>query len=247
MAADLVGKVALVTGAAHGIGAALAERLAGRGASVVIADVDVVAAEEVASAVGGLAVRCDVSSPADNEAAVAAAVERFGGLDLAVLNAGVVTGCGLGDDFDPQRYGRVRSVNLDGPVLGLHAVWPALRARGGGDVIVTSSMAALAPMADDPLYAATKAGVLALVRALAPTWAAAGVRLNAVCPSFAETALVEDHREVIAAMGLPLLSVDAVADAFEAVLATGRSGEAWMVIPGRAPEPFRFGGVPGPR
>ncbi|HEX6920525.1 MAG TPA: SDR family oxidoreductase, partial [Actinomycetes bacterium] len=172
MAADLVGKVVLVTGAAHGIGAALAERLAGRGASVVVADVDVVAAEEVASAVGGLAVRCDVSSPADNEAAVTAAVERLGGLDLAVLNAGVATGCGLGDDFDPQRYDRVRSVNLDGPVLGLHAVWPALRARGGGDVIVTSSMAALAPMADDPLYAATKAGVLALVRALAPTWAA---------------------------------------------------------------------------
>jgi NAD(P)-dependent dehydrogenase (short-subunit alcohol dehydrogenase family) len=239
--------VALVTGGARGIGAALVRRLAARGASVVVADLDLDAARAVADAVSGAAVRCDVSSAEDNAAAVAAAVELFGGLDLAVLNAGVTGGVSVGDDFDLARYRRLIGANLDGPVFGLHAAHRELRARGGGDVVVTASMAALAPVPQDPLYAASKAAVAALVRSVAPVWAADGIRVNALCPSYTDTDLVAGHHAEIAAQGLPLLTVEDVADAFERVLDAGQSGEAWMVVPGREPAPFRFGGVPGPR
>lgn len=238
--------VALVTGGANGIGAAVVRRLAGRGASVVVADLDLAAAETVAAAVGGVAVRCDVSSLEDNLVAVAVALETFGSLDVAVLNAGVSAGCSLGDDFDLARYRRLIGANLDGPVLGLHAVWPTMRERGG-DVIVTASMAALAPVPVEPLYAASKSAVTALVRSLAPSWATAGVRLNAVCPSFTDTAIIEGFRTTIDELAIPLLDVEQVADAFEQVLATGRAGESWMVVPGRDVQPYRFRGVPGPR
>jgi NAD(P)-dependent dehydrogenase (short-subunit alcohol dehydrogenase family) len=147
------GRVALVTGGGNGIGAAVVRRLAAGGASVVVADLDLAAAETVAATVGGLAVRCDVSSLEDNLAAVAAALETFGGLDIAVLNAGVSAGCTVGDDFDLAHYRRLIGANVDGPVFGLHAAWPAMRERGG-DVIVTSSMAALAAVPVDALYGA---------------------------------------------------------------------------------------------
>jgi NAD(P)-dependent dehydrogenase (short-subunit alcohol dehydrogenase family) len=240
------GRVALVTGGANGIGAAVVHRLAGRGASVVVADLDLAAAENLAAAVGGLAVRCDVSSLDDNLAAVAVALETFGSLDVAVLNAGVSAGCTLGDDFDLARYRRLIGANLDGPVLGLHAIWPAMRERGG-DVIVTASMAALAAVPVEPLYAASKSAVTALVRSLAPSWESAGIRLNAVCPSFTDTAIIEGFRATIEELGIPLLEVEQVADAFEQVLATGRTGESWMVVPGRDVQPYRFRGVPGAR
>lgn len=239
-------RVALVTGGANGIGAAVVRRLAGRGASVVVADLDLSAAQTVAAAVGGVAVRCDVSSLDDNLAAVAAALDTFGGLDVAVLNAGVSAGCSLGDDFDLARYRRLIGANFDGPVLGLHAVWPAMRERGG-DVVVTASMAALAVVPVEALYAASKAAVTALVRSVAPAWASAGVRVNAVCPSFTDTAIIEGFRATIDELGIPLLDVEQVADAFEQVLATGRTGESWMVVPGRDVQPYRFRGVPGAR
>jgi NAD(P)-dependent dehydrogenase (short-subunit alcohol dehydrogenase family) len=238
--------VALVTGGANGIGAAVVRRLAARGASVVIADLDLAGAETVAAAVGGVAVRCDVSSLDDNLAAVALAVDTFGRLDIAVLNAGVSAGCSLGDDFDLARYRRLIGANLDGPVLGLHAVWPAMREHGG-DVIVTASMAALAAVPIEALYAASKSAVTALVRSVAPSWASAGVRVNAVCPSFTDTAIIEGFRATIDELAIPLLDVEQVADAFEQVLATGRSGESWMVVPGREVQPYRFRGVPGAR
>ena len=240
------GRVALVTGGAHGIGGAVVRRLAAGGASVVVADVDLSGAEAVAATVGGVAVRCDVSSLEDNVAAVALAVEAFGGLDIAVLNAGVSAGCSVGDDFDLARYRRLIGANLDGPVLGMHAVWPAMRGRGG-DVIVTASMAALAAVPADALYGASKSAVTALVRSVAPTWAASGVRLNAVCPSFTDTAIIEVFRETIDELGIPLLDVEQVADAFEQVLAARRTGESWMVVPGRDVQPYRFRGVPGAR
>lgn len=240
-------RVALVTGGANGIGAAVSRRLASRGASVVVADLDLAAAAAVAKELGGVAVRCDVSSLEDNMAAVQAALDRFGGLDIAVLNAGVSSGCSVGDDFDLVRYRRVMGANLDGVALGLHAVWPAMRARGGGDVVATASMAALTAVPEDPLYAASKAAVSALVRSVAPTWEKAGIRVNAVCPSFTETAIIEGFRSVIAKLRMPLLDVEDVADAFEQVLDSGRTGESWMVVPGRGTEPYRFGGVPRAR
>jgi NAD(P)-dependent dehydrogenase (short-subunit alcohol dehydrogenase family) len=241
------GSVALVTGGAHGIGAAVARRLAGLGARVVVADVDADAGVAVAEETGGRYVRCDVRVLADNEHAVATAVREHGRLDIVALNAGVITGFGLGDDFDPERYRRAMAINLDGVVYGAHAALPALRAAGGGDIIATASLAALAPQPLEPIYSANKAAVVALVRALGPAWAAEGVRVNALCPGYADTAIVDTLRDMLSASGVPLLDVQTVVDAFVTVLTGGRTGECWYVQPGRPSEPFRFPNVPGIR
>ncbi len=189
------GKVALITGGAGGIGAAVARRLAGQGASLVLADVDVEGGSAVAKELDGVFVHCDVREPADSEAAVAAAVDRFGGLDLAFLNAGIATGCGVGEDFDLGAYRRAMAINLDGVMYGAHAALPALKARGGGDIVATASMAGLTAMPLDPIYGANKAAVVGLVRALGPAWEPEGVRVNALCPSFADTAILDPLRE----------------------------------------------------
>jgi len=241
------GAVALVTGAARGIGAGIARRLAGLGTRVVLADLDTAAGSALASELGGLFVPCDVGRPADSERAVAEAVRAYGGLDLVALNAGVSTGFGLGDDFDPDRYRRVMAINLDGVVYGAHAARPALAARGGGDIVATASLAALAPMPQDPVYSANKAAVVALVRALGAAWAPDRVRVNALCPGYADTAIVDPLRADLTGAGIPLLDVGDVVDVFFAVLAAGGTGEAWYVQPGRVGEPFRFPRVPGIR
>jgi NAD(P)-dependent dehydrogenase (short-subunit alcohol dehydrogenase family) len=241
------GRIALITGAAHGIGAALARRLAGLGARVVLADVDTAAGAELAGELGAIFVRCDVGQPADSAHAVAAAVDAYGGLDLVALNAGVLGSCTVGDDFDPVRYRRDMAINLDGVVYGAHAARPALLARGGGDIVATASLAALAPQPLDPIYSANKAAVVALVRALGPAWKTEGVRVNAICPGYADTALLDPLRPQLGDAGVPLLRTDDVVDAFLTVLAGGGTGECWYVQPGRSPEPFRFPRVPGIR
>lgn len=239
--------VALVTGGAHGIGAGIARRLAGLGARVVVADVDTAAGSALAAELGGVFVPCDVGRFADSGHAVAEAVRAYGGLDIVALNAGVTTGFGVGEDFDPERYRRVMSINLDGVVYGAHAARPALLARGGGDIVATASLAAFAPTPQEPVYAANKAGVVGLVRALGPAWAGDGIRVNALCPAYADTAIVDPFRSALVDRGIPLLDVDDVVDAFVAILAAHRAGECWYVQPGRPAEPFRFPHVPGPR
>ncbi|SHN01571.1 SDR family oxidoreductase [Cryptosporangium aurantiacum] len=240
-------KAAWVTGGASGIGAAVSRRLASQGYQVLVTDVDVAGGEKVAAEVGGVFRRCDVREPSDSVAAVSAAVDTFGGLDLAFLNAGVATGFGLEDGFSPEAYRRVMSINLDGVVYGAHAAIPALKARGGGDIIATASLAGLTAVPFDPIYGANKAAVVGLVRALGPLYAPQGIRVNALCPSFAETAIIENVRDVLVGSGVPLLEVSDVVAAFDAILAGEGTGEAWYVQVGRPAEPFAFRNVPGPR
>ena len=244
---SLRGAVALVTGAANGIGAGAATRLAGLGAKVVLADVDDTAGRDLAGSLGGLYVHCDVAELADNRAAVAAAIAHFGGLDLVHLNAGVAGGCGVGEDFDLPGYRRAMGTNVDGVVFGVHAALPALRRRGGGTIVVTASLAGLMPVPPEPLYGAGKHAVVGLVRSLGPTLAEEGIRINALCPGFADTALVEGIREWVDAVGAPLLSVADVVDAFMSVVESDGAGQCWFVQPGRPSEPFAFRNVPGPR
>ncbi|HEV7934629.1 MAG TPA: SDR family NAD(P)-dependent oxidoreductase [Actinomadura sp.] len=241
------GKVALITGGARGIGAAVARRLTGLGARVVIADVDTGRGAALAGELGGVFTRCDVREPADSEAAVARAVEEFGGLDLAFLNAGVGSGCGFGDDFDLAAYRRAMAINLDGVVFGVQAALPVLRARGGGDIIATASMAGLTATPFDPIYGANKAAVVGLVRALGPAIEPDRIRINALCPSFADTDILTPLKDHLVRTGFPILTVDTVVDAFMGVLTSEDTGQCWHVVPGRPSEPFRFRGVPGPR
>jgi NAD(P)-dependent dehydrogenase (short-subunit alcohol dehydrogenase family) len=239
--------VALITGGASGIGAAVARKLAARGSAVVVADVDTAGGEAVAAEVGGAFVHCDVRDLAANRAAVAAAVERFGGLDLAFLNAGIPTGTMPGPDFDLEAYRRAMAVNLDGVVFGVTAAIPALRERGGGDIVATASLAGLTAVPFDPIYAANKHGVVGLVRGLGPVHEPEGIRVNAVCPSFAETPIIDGLREALTAGNVPILTADDVADTVLAILDAKSAGECWYVQVGRTSEPFAFRNVPGAR
>ncbi|HEX3708008.1 MAG TPA: SDR family NAD(P)-dependent oxidoreductase [Mycobacteriales bacterium] len=243
----LAGKVAWITGGAQGFGAAAARRLAGHGVSVVVSDVKRDAGEAVAAEIGGAFVGCDVTSFEECQAAVAAVLERHGRLDIAFLNAGISTGCGVGDDFDPVLYRRAMGVNIDGVVYGAHAAFAALRDNGGGDLVATASLAGLTGAAFDPVYGANKHAVVGLVRAIGEDWPGQGVRVNAICPGFADTEIVNEIRGMLAESGIPLIKVEAVVDAFMAALTSGRSAECWYIQPGRTPEPFRFRGIPGPR
>lgn len=253
---EFEGQVALVTGGAAGIGAGVARALAAAGATVVVADVDAERGQAVAGEVGGTFVRCDVRDPADSVAAVQVAVDRYGGLDLVALNAGIAGGLGFGGDgfgeggFDLARYRMVTGINLDGVVFGVQAALPALAARGGprpAQIIATASLAGLTGVPFDPVYAATKHAVVGLVRSLGPALAARRVRVNAVCPSFARTAIIGPIEAMLAEQGVPLLEVSDVVEAVLAIAAGEGTGEAWYVVPGRPAEPFRFRGVPGPR
>jgi len=243
----LEGRVALVTGAAGGLGRATVRALAAEGAVVVAADIDEAGARAVAAEAGGHAFACDVSDLGANRAAVAFAVEQCGGLDLVHLNAGVGSGCGVDGDFDLALYRRAMGVNLDGVVFGTHAALPALRARGGGAIVATSSLAGLTGTPYDVLYSANKHAVVGLTRSLGPLLAQESIRFNAICPGFAESAMIEPLRDMIAASGVAIIAPEQVAGAVVELFAGDAAGECVVIQPGRDPLPFAFRGVPGPR
>ena len=243
---SLDGKVALVTGGAGGIGRATCAALAQRGVSLVVADIDGDAAADVAAAHGGVSIRCDVSVLEQNAAAVALAVEHFGGLDLAFLNAGVATGCGVGEDFDLALYRRAMGANLDGVVFGTNAALPAMKARGGGGIVATASLAGLTGVPMDPLYSANKHAVVGLARSLGPVLELDGVRFNAVCPGYAESGIVAPMRDALTDAGFEIMPAERVAEAVVGLFEGDAAGVCWFVQPGRQGA-FGFRHVPGPR
>jgi NAD(P)-dependent dehydrogenase (short-subunit alcohol dehydrogenase family) len=244
--ASLEGKVALVTGGAGGIGRATCRALAGAGALLVVADVDEEGGREVADALDGEFVRCDVASFADNLAVVQAAQDLHGRLDLVHLNAGVATGCGVGEDFDPDLYRRAMGVNVDGVVFGTHAALTAL--KPGGAIVATASLAGLAAVPQDPIYAANKHAVVGLTRALGPLLADAGVRFNAICPGFSESNIIAaELRSYLEASGIPIMAPERAAEAVIELFEGEMTGECWFVQYGRPAEAFAFRGIPGVR
>jgi NAD(P)-dependent dehydrogenase (short-subunit alcohol dehydrogenase family) len=240
------GRSALVTGGASGFGRAVARRLASAGCRVLIADLDAEGGERVAAEIGGAFVAADISGLERNLALVAAAEERHGGLDYAFLNAGVPTGCGLGEDFDEALYRRAMGANIDGVVYGVHAVLPALRRAGGGAIVATSSLAGLTGVPLDPIYTANKHAVVGLVRSLGPGLRAERIRINAICPGFADTAIIESFKRELEAEGTAIIPAERVAEIVTDLLSGPQSGECWFIQPGREGA-FEFRNLPGPR
>jgi NAD(P)-dependent dehydrogenase (short-subunit alcohol dehydrogenase family) len=244
---SLQDSVALVTGAASGIGAAVAHRLHAAGCRIAVADVDEAGGRAVAEQVGGVFVRCDVRDPQDSVAAVAAAEEAYGRLDLVHLNAGVASREGRLGEISLQEYSRVVEINLGGVFFGAQASLPALRRAGGGAMVLTASLAGLVPMGTDPLYTLTKHAVVGLARSLAEQLRDDRITVNAICPGFADTAILGEHVQDFHDAGFPLLSADEVAEVVFRIVTGGETGQVWPIQPGRDPEPYRFRGVPGPR
>lgn len=240
-------QVAIVTGGASGLGRAVARALAARGTKVVVADVDETGGQEVADEIDGTFVATDVSDLDHNRALVDAAVSTYGGLDLAYLNAGIPSFFSLGDDFDVDLYRRAMGVNLDGVVFGIHCALPAMKARGGGAIVATASLAGLTAVPFDPVYAANKHAVVGLVRSLGFGLPDEGIRVNAVCPGFADTKIIDPIREALAAGGPPIIPAEQVADTVLTLFDGDMAGEAWFVQAGRESARFEFRRLPGPR
>ena len=182
-------RVAVVTGAASGIGRAAAELFAERGWGVVVVDQRDDALAWAAGDERYRAVAGDVAAEATNEAMVAAAVEHFGRLDAAILNAGIVGSPPMEDAGAPARLDQVLAVNVRGVLLGIRAAAPALRAAGGGSVVATASTSGLRADPGSWAYNASKAAVVNLVRAAALDYATHGIRVNAVAPGPTETGM----------------------------------------------------------
>ena len=187
---------AIVTGGGHGIGRALAEALVGRGANVVVADVNIERARRVADRIGGLAVPCDVGDPDAVTALVATAADHYGPVDIAVSNAGITD---LGPDLDstPDQVRRIVDVNLLAHVWMAQAVLPSMIDRGHGALIQTISSAALITGPSGMGYTLTKHGALGFAEWVTLNHSADGVRVVCLCPNAVYTGFLgrDEDRE----------------------------------------------------
>ena len=190
------GAVALITGAATGIGAAVARQLAAAGARVALCDLNSAAAEPLAAELDGVFLHCDVSDAAAVQTAVTKCIEQLGVPRFAHLNAGMMTVptnepfLAL-EDVSAAQHRAIMGVNLDGVVFGLQALLPRMKA-GGGAITLTASTAGLSVLAIDPLYCATKHAVIGLGRSVAAANAEGDLRINVICPGVVDTRIVPD-------------------------------------------------------
>jgi NAD(P)-dependent dehydrogenase (short-subunit alcohol dehydrogenase family) len=214
---------ALVTGGASGIGAIVVSMLEAGGAEVQSLD---------------LATGFDVGD--------SAAWESIGAVDFAFLNAGVSTGETEVAELSDESYRRAMGANVDGVVFGLRRMARVM--QPGSSIVVTASLAGLVAVPFDPIYALTKHAVVGLVRSVAPQLADRGIRINALCPGFADTPIVSDElRAWVAEQGIALIPPERVAEAALVAARSEETGRAWVVQPGRDPLVYEFRGVPGPR
>lgn len=189
-------KVAMVTGAGSGIGAAMARRFAEEGAKVVAADLNEDAAREVAAEIekhGGIAaaVRQDVGDPASVEKSVEFALEKFGRLDVAVNNAGISGDLAPVADYSLDGWDKVIAVNLSGVFYGMKYQIPAMLRSGGGSIVNIASILGSVAARDSAGYNAAKHGVVGLTKTAALEYSKDGVRVNAIGPGYIDTPLLQ--------------------------------------------------------
>lgn len=247
---EIADRVALVTGGASGIGLAAAECLVKAGARVVIADVNVGAGERAASELGASFVQLDVSDAAAWEQATAGIVAEHGSLDIAVLNAGLLTPNrgerrGIIAEFDiaelqDEDYRLVTSVNIDGVVFGARA---AVRAMAGHDgaLVATASASSIIPYPPDPIYAMTKHAVVGFVRSLAPTLVARNITFNSVCPAVVRTDINADSEfDMLRDLGVPIMAPAEIGEAILGGVTSGATGQTLVCMPTQPPRDFPF-------
>jgi NAD(P)-dependent dehydrogenase (short-subunit alcohol dehydrogenase family) len=187
--------VALITGAASGIGKAIAHLFVENGASVVLTDVDDERGRELEADLRGrsgraIFVHCDVAIPQHHQLAVDTAITTFGRLDVAINNAGIAGQGGPTAEYPLDEWQKIIDVNLSGVFYGLRAQLPVMIRQGTGSIVVVSSILGAVGFAGAPAYTAAKHGLVGLVKAAALDHSAQGVRINAVGPAFIDTPMI---------------------------------------------------------
>ena len=189
--ARLEGKVALVTGAASGIGRATVDLFRSEGATVVGADVS-----------DGADVQADAGSESDVKRLVEDTATRHGGIDIVFANAGISGGWATLGEQSEADWAEILRINLIGPFLAIKYAAPVLMRRGGGSIICTASVAGLRSGAGGAAYSASKAGVINLVQNAAQQLAGTGIRVNAICPGLIETGMTQSIYEAARERGV---------------------------------------------
>ncbi|MAT82896.1 MAG: oxidoreductase [Gammaproteobacteria bacterium] len=215
-------KVAVITGGAGGIGRAAGKLFAAEGASVLLVDLDEDALKQAVAESGSNRVSYfvgDVTRAADNQAMFETATERYGGVDVFLANAGIEGDVKSIVEYDEDRFDQVLGVNVKGVFLGLKSAIPAMQARGGGSVVITSSVAGVTGAAGVSAYVTSKHAVIGLMRTAAKECAPLNIRVNTVNPSPVETRMMRSLEE-----GMLPGSAEAAKEAMTASIPMGRYG-----------------------